>query len=722
MKLPRITKFSSAEVNLFSMIGMAPKKIPQHDFLGFNIAVTRLMEWFSDKYGDKIRVPPTRLETMSSQLKLRFQGARLKYQFPGKSKTQRHIKAEWNCYYNALHVAVTPNCSLNSWNGLRYSSFRSYNAMDPWVMHAFKVYNEDLLNETRGWSKQQATRAELSTLVMDYFCKDSKLPPRRGSRSARAFAKATEVVKERWKIKGGATPLEMNKAIKFIHRETSPGYTFHGKKTKDVITEIYKAGEKLRASFFKPPEERTVRPPPCKLGSRGHLSPWEDRKLRLIWIYPAEMKLIELCFSVPLTAAYVDISENRKDFPMLVGNRTIPRISNVCYQEYADCSAIRTDFSGWDFNVPDWVIYRSFEVLFSNFDLEKWKTNKPDEKANNALKIRRMMEAISHYFINTPFCTPYGVIGRKRNGKVPSGSCFTSLVDSVAQDLVNTTADIMLGLFNKTQFIDRYPSGIRMSYVRSLVVGDDGHRVYPNDVLIGKGWYRESKLSKKKIADIKQYALAFGRVTKRVFGETLNVEKTEFNDGGIENGVRTFLGYTFKNYRLFRETKEWLMMALYSEKEVPDVYVSATRMLAYFSLGGEYDDTFGELFNTFFDLYSFDENYQLETEYRMRKHLRRLFGLQHPLLRRVISIGKISLLDYHNLLFRYPNSGTLREPKFNKIYDTRQLALEKLQPADPEVEDFHPGEEEILEVEDYLDDVVLNKGGQLLDLRHVDYG
>jgi len=434
------------------------------------------------------------------------------------------------------------------------------------------------------------------------------------------------------------------------------------------------------------------------------------------------MKLIELQFSVPLTAAYVDISENTEDFPMLVGNRTIPRISSVCYKEYPDASAIRTDFSGWDYNVPDWVIQKSFEILFSNFNLDKWLTDKPDQKADNHLKIRRMMEAISHYFINTPFCTPYGVIGRKRNGKVPSGSCFTSLVDSVAQDLVNTTADIMLGLFDKTTKLDKYPSGIRMFYIRSLVVGDDGHRVYPNDVLIGKGWHKECRISKRKVADIVQYARAFGRITRRVFGEKLNIEKTEFNDGGISNGVRTFLGYTFKNYRLHRETKEWLMMALYSEKEVPDVYVSATRMLAYFSLGGEFDLKFTKLFYTFFDLYTFDEDHIIEPEYRMRKHLRRLFGFQHPLLRRSISIGKISLFDYHNLLFRYPNTGLLREPKFNKIYDTRQIALDMLKPIDPENEHFAPSKEEILQVEDYVDDVVLNKGGQLLDLRHSNYG
>lgn len=722
MKLPRIVSFTRAEVNLFSRIGLTPQKIPQHDFLGFNIAVTRLMDWFSVQYGNSIRVPPTRLEVMSVQLKLKFQGARLKFQFPGKSKSQRHVRAEWNCFYNALHMAITPNCSLNSWNGLRYSSFRSYNAMDPWVLNAFKVYDENLLNETRGWSKQQATRAELSTLVMDYFCKDSKPAPRRRSKSDKAFKMAERVVSERWKIKDGVTPLTLSKAIKFVHRETSPGYSFHGKKTKDVLPQIYQAGQKLQDSFFKPPSERTVRPPPCKLGSRGHLSPWEDRKLRLIWIYPAEMKLLELCFSVPLTAAYVDISENRKDFPMLVGNRTISRISSVCYKEYKDSSAIRTDFSGWDYNVPDWVIFKAFEILFSNFDLDKWLTNKPDLKANAGLKIRRMMEAISHYFINTPFCTPYGVIGRKRNGKVPSGSCFTSLVDSVAQDLVNTTADIMLGLYSKTDRIDLYPSGIRMSYVRSLVVGDDGHRVYPNDVLIGKGWYRECKLSKRKITDMEQYAVAFGRVTNRVFGEKLNIEKTEFNDGGIENGVRTFLGYTFKSYRLYRPSEEWLMMALYSEKEVPDVYVSATRMLAYFSLGGEYDPKFDKLFHTFFEIYDFDEDHEIEPEYRQRKHLRRLFGFHHPLLRQSITIGKLSLFDYHNLLFRYPNSGLIKGPKFKRIYDTRQIALEKLKPADPTTNDFSPTEEDILEVEDYLDDVVLNKGGQLLDLRHEDYG
>jgi len=720
MNLPRLAKFTRAEVNLFSMIGMTPQKIPQHDFLGFNIAVMKLMDWFHAGNAHLIRVPPTRIEKMSSQLKLKFQGARLKYQFPGKSKPQRKIKAEWNCYYNALHIAITPNCSLNSWNGLRYSTFRSYNAMDPFVLQAFKLYNVDLLNETRGWSKQQATRDELSTLVMDLFCKDSKPPPRKGSKSARAYKIATDIVKNRWKVKDGCIPLNFKTALKFIHTETSPGYTFHGKKTRDVLPEILLASRKLEEQMYRHPSKRTLKPPPCKLGSRGHLSPWDDRKLRLIWIYPAELKLIELCFSVPLTAAYVDMSENDSDFPLLVGNRIIPRIASVCYKEYDECSAIRTDFSGWDYNLPDWVIRTAFEILFSNFDLDKWLYHKPNAKGTADLHIRRIMEAICHYFINTPFCTPYGAIGRKRNGKVPSGSCFTSLIDSVGQDLVNTTADIMLGLYSKSNKLKQHPTGYRMAYVRSLVVGDDGHRIYRNVDLIGKGYTSICPISGRMVVDMAKYAKSFGKVTRRVFGESLNLKKTEFNDGGIRNGVRTFLGYKFKARRLFRETDEWLKMALYAEKEVPDVYTSATRMLAFLSLGGEHDRTFSELFFTFFEELDLDHDVPLFPEYRLRKMIRRLFGFRHPLLAKSFTLRNLSIFDYHNLMFRCPDRKLQRGSKYTKVMNTRQLAIRQLKPTD--LQSPNIPKQDILELEDYLDDVVLNKGSHLMDLRHTNFG
>jgi len=719
MKLPRIIKFSRAETNLFSQIGMVPQKIPQHDYLGFNFAVTKLMTWFSNEFGDQIRVPPTRIEKMSPQLKLKFQGSRLKYQFPGKSKPQRFVRAEWNCLYNALHVAITPNCSLNSWNGLRYSTHRSYDAMDPFVLKAFKLYDVDLLNETRGWSKQQATREELSTMVMDYFCKDSKSAPRKGSKSAKAYAKAIDIVKQRWKVKNGVVPLNLKTALKFIHRDTSPGYSFHGQKTKNIIPEILHAARKLEDQFWKAPKDRTITPPPCKLGSRGHLSPWDDRKLRLIWIYPAELKLIELCFSAPLTAAYLDKSEKNPEFPMLIGNRIIGRIADVCYKEYDNCSAIRTDFSGWDYNIPDWVIKTAFEVLFSNFDLDKWLYHKPKSKKNADLHLHRIMEALCHYFINTPFCTPYGVIGRKRNGKVPSGSCFTSLIDSVGQDLVNTTADIMLGLVEKTIKLDRHPSGWRMQYIRSLVVGDDGHRVYPDDVLIGKGWTKWCKFKNKWVADLSQYACAFGRLTRNVFGETLNLKKTEYNDGGIQNGIRTFLGYTFKAWRLHRETDEWLKMALFAEKAVPDVYTSTTRMLAFWSLGGEYDIHFCGLWHTFLEQLEFDIERPLYPEYRLKKMVRRLFGDHHPLLQKSLCIKDINIFDYHNLHFRH-RSRLKQGSKFKIVMNTRQMAIEKLKPTDLENPTLEKAD--ILEVEDYLDDVIANKGHHLMDLRHLDLG
>jgi len=60
----------------------------------------------------------------------------------------------------------------------------------------------------------------------------------------------------------------------------------------------------------------------------------------------------------------------------------------------------------------------------------------------------------------------------------------------------------------------------------------------------------------------------------------------------LETKDLTFLGYTMNGVYLYRPTVEWFERLLYPERYVPNRNVAASRMHAYYLLGGSNDPEF----------------------------------------------------------------------------------------------------------------------------------
>lgn len=358
-----------------------------------------------------------------------------------------------------------------------------------------------------------------------------------------AIHKAKKAFKLPWK----SEPLDWHEVGPFMRRDTAAGVTFMGSKKGDVMEEIYHEarwlGHRMKQSSKRSFDPTRMRFPPCLAGQRGAMSEASDPKSRLVWIYPAEMLVVEGFYAPVMYHRYMKDPHS----PMLNG-----KSSQRLYTEWT--SNLREgetlygiDFSGFDTKVPAWLIRVAFDILRQNVDWEHFNGEKVSKR--EAQKWRNVWDAMVWYFINTPILMPDGRMFRKRRG-VPSGSWFTQMIDSV----VNY---ILVDYLARCQEAD----------VRGLrVLGDDSAFRYNN-----------------------QFSLEQAEADASVIGMVMHPSKCEKTQDPTEFKL---LGTTYRGGHSHRPTEEWFKLALYPESSVQDVGVSLTRLIGLWLGGAMWDKEF----------------------------------------------------------------------------------------------------------------------------------
>lgn len=184
---------------------------------------------------------------------------------------------------------------------------------------------------------------------------------------------------------------------------------------RDIRDDAAAEAARIVAAVESIPEGRTPRwdmAPPPALGLRTQEGGGEFAKTRPIWMYPLAVKLIEASFQQPLEealiATYPHISWQRSE----VIGETISKLFKR-RRGYI----LGMDYSRYDSTVHGSLIRVIFEEIGSIFGRE------------------RLFAWIARYFTESPILIPIGggeLHLKSRSRGVPSGSPFTSLVDSVA--------------------------------------------------------------------------------------------------------------------------------------------------------------------------------------------------------------------------------------------------------------------------------------------------
>lgn len=164
---------------------------------------------------------------------------------------------------------------------------------------------------------------------------------------------------------------------------------------------------------------------------------------------------------------------------------------------------IVSDWKRFDKTIPPWLIRDAFALLYDLIDFDS--QSRPDHE-------RRRFKKLVDYFIETPIRTCKG----ERfliTGGVPSGSCFTNIIDSIINCIVTR--------FLVYQTTNRFPVG-------EIFLGDDGVFVCNGQVCL---------------EDIASLAILY-------FGMILNVDKSYVttNPSNVHFlGYFNYYGFPFKN-------------------------------------------------------------------------------------------------------------------------------------------------------------------------------
>nr|QQO81403.1 RNA-dependent RNA polymerase [Soybean thrips partiti-like virus 7] len=219
-------------------------------------------------------------------------------------------------------------------------------------------------------------------------------------------------------------PFHINDSIaNFQHTNTSPGcpYRQTGYRRKDEVPAImiknavrrYKEGEWTKCIH------------PCIAVCKSMVA--KVPKCRLVWVYPADMTFAEGMFAQPLIH---QLMGERSHYAQWV-QYSKGHMSYLQGQLPNSWKWLGLDYSSYDSTVPPWLIRDAFDILCERIDFTRYHGNGIPEPNN----LRRLWRVIIKYFIETPIKLPSGKVVVKKGG-VPSGSYFTSLVNSVCNCII----------------------------------------------------------------------------------------------------------------------------------------------------------------------------------------------------------------------------------------------------------------------------------------------
>ncbi|QJQ28889.1 RNA-dependent RNA polymerase [Botrytis cinerea partitivirus 3] len=479
---------------------------------------------------------------------------------------------------------VTANTDFIEQPGLkeiaRYGGYSTYSApgnTDPWVRLALKIHDRERYDRIYGFTRRPAGLEGMYKALFRFGeqvneFKSLSFDQRNCMRSAIKSARSA------FRLPVKHEPLEWEEVGQYMRHDTSAGVTFPGKKKGEVAAQIYTEarwlGHRMKQGGKERFDPRKVRFPPCLAAQRGHLSPRDDPKTRLTWIYPAEMLVIEGLWAPVMYHQFMSLPNG----PMLCG-KSSQRLYTEWIVNYREGEKLHgLDFSAFDSSVPQWLIRTAFDILHQNVDWLNWR-GKPTTKRSRQ-KWRNVWDGMVWYFINTPILMPDGRMFRKRRG-VPSGTWFTSLVDSVVNYII-------VEYLTKCQQVE----------AKNLkVLGDD------------------SAFRSGRALDLEQ-----SQKDADVLGMNLNVKKCDVTEDPTEFKL---LGTTYRNQRAHREDDDWFKLLLYPENPPPDIGTSLSRLVGLWIGGAMWSHEFCR-FMTFYQ-----SCYECPTDGTFTKDQRRWLEIIH---------------------------------------------------------------------------------------------
>jgi len=422
-----------------------------------------------------------------------------------------------------------------------YSVEQTHINTDPFVRLALKEWDYEYYKTLDGWTKSPKLGIALTGLLQYSYPKHKKTNLYEYPGALDAYEEACYEA-EQYFFGGSdySEPITIDEAIDQLPTNTAAGYLHLGKQKHEVMEQ---ARQNAKVMYRNITSGRGHAKIPSTFGLRGHLSPKEKNKSRLVWIFPYETVILECSLFKNL---YYKI-RGKENF--LHGRSTMSRLYQYLNKR-PDLKQINTDVSSWDRLRAEFLIHKAFEIF------RKYLRLTEEEE--------RLFEWVKMNFINTEFALPNGLVLRTKSG-IKSGSYLTLMINSICNYISQKTALKLMGI----EVIDE------------SVVGDDF------SFLTHMGTF----------FDTEKYEF----LNMHLFCHKMNAEKQVIS---YKIQDRKFIGYKFDGPLLVRPQQEWFLNALYPERRVDNIFVSFSRLFSYLTIGGINDLKFTDFFERFIGYFS----------------------------------------------------------------------------------------------------------------------
>lgn len=299
-----------------------------------------------------------------------------------------------------------------------------------------------------------------------------------------------------------AKPYSMDEVVaRFIHRSHFSGAPFFARNEDCIEDAVDRA---IRISNGTTSFDPFVAGRRVQFGTSGP-------KTRLVWMAPIATTLLSTRFSA------VCHSGLERKLPFAYGFSSVEKAARISSLSSKHRYIYSLDFSGFDSSLSNSIIRDAFSILSTHLELTD-----EDEK---------LLGRIIDDFVHTRLVTPDGDMYRVHGG-VPSGSSFTSLVDSVCNLIITQYAWISI-------------TGRALRADQIWILGDD--------VII---------------ADDKKLTLPMLASATSVLGVVINVEKSSVAGYSHEGGAEPvhFLGHYWISGRMHRPVRELAVRLAFPER------------------------------------------------------------------------------------------------------------------------------------------------------------
>ncbi|KAG8296771.1 hypothetical protein J6590_049796 [Homalodisca vitripennis] len=226
----------------------------------------------------------------------------------------------------------------------------------------------------------------------------------------------------------GAVPL-----LPEYPRQKSPGlpYKLEGFKSKAEVTDDPDKLGEIRKMWHDIGRGIPHKLPDTCLFAKPMIAKTPDHKIRAVWGYPLAVYIEEARFFYPILN---HIKGDNHNLPIAYGfemaNGGMSVIQNMVDRNPAS-KYLCIDWKGFDKTIPPWLIRDAFALLHELIDMTKVLDSEGNVWNVRPDKSERRWKSL----INTPVRTSKGDRFLVTAG-VPSGSCFTNILDSIINILV----------------------------------------------------------------------------------------------------------------------------------------------------------------------------------------------------------------------------------------------------------------------------------------------